>query len=67
MKKMARLMLATLVLLSAVSISSFADGGAPTPLCSPGHCGSNKLKPRNARTLNYLWAVWFASSLPVGP
>src|SRR5882724_3579406 len=39
MKKMARLLIATLVLLSAVSISSFADGGAPTPLCSPGHCG----------------------------
>jgi hypothetical protein len=39
MKKMIRLMLATLVLLSAVSISSFADGGAPTPMCSPGHCG----------------------------
>src|SRR5882724_12485196 len=35
MKKMARLLIATLVLLSAVSISSFADGGAPTPLCSP--------------------------------
>jgi hypothetical protein len=39
MKKMVRLILATLVLLSAVSISSYADGGAPTPLCSPGHCG----------------------------
>ena len=31
MKKMVRLMVVTLVLLSAVSISSFADGGAPTP------------------------------------
>jgi hypothetical protein len=39
MKKMVRLMVVTLVLLSAVSISSFADGGAPTPMCSPGHCG----------------------------
>lgn len=39
MKKLARLMIATLVLLSAVSISSFADGGAPPPMCSPGHCG----------------------------
>ena len=39
MKKMVRVMIATLVLLSAVSISSFADGGAPPPMCSPGHCG----------------------------
>lgn len=41
MKKMVRLMLATLVLLSAVSISSFADGGAPPPMCAPGHCKAN--------------------------
>lgn len=39
MKKIVRLMVVTLVLLSAASISSFADGGAPTPMCSPGHCG----------------------------
>jgi hypothetical protein len=39
MKKLARLMIATLVLLSAVSISSFADGGAPPPMCAPGYCG----------------------------
>jgi hypothetical protein len=38
MKKMVRLMLATLVLLGAVSTSSFAAGGAPTPMCSPGNC-----------------------------
>jgi hypothetical protein len=36
MKKMVRLMLATLVLLSAVSISSFADGGAQRPRARRG-------------------------------
>jgi hypothetical protein len=38
MKKMVHLMLVTLLLLGAVSTSSFADGGAPTPMCAPGHC-----------------------------
>jgi|SRR4051795_1944612 hypothetical protein len=38
MKNIARLMLATLVLLGAMSTASFADGGAPAPMCSPGHC-----------------------------
>lgn len=38
MKNIARLLLATLVLLGAMSTASFADGGAPTPMCSPGHC-----------------------------
>jgi hypothetical protein len=39
MKKIVRLTLATLVLLDAISTASFADGGAPPPICSPGHCG----------------------------
>jgi hypothetical protein len=38
MKKMIHLLLATLLLLGAVSTSSFADGGAPRPMCSPGNC-----------------------------
>jgi hypothetical protein len=38
MKKIMRLMLAALVLLGAVSTSSFAAGGAPMPNCSPGNC-----------------------------
>ena len=38
MKKLVRLMLATLVLLGAISTASFADGGAPPPMCSPSHC-----------------------------
>jgi hypothetical protein len=36
MKKIVRLMLATPVLLGAISTASFADGGAPPPMCSPG-------------------------------
>jgi hypothetical protein len=38
MKKMIHLLLATLLLLGAVSTSSFADGGAKPPMCSPGNC-----------------------------
>jgi len=38
MKKMVHLVLFTLVLLGAVSTSSFAEGGAPTPMCSPSKC-----------------------------
>ncbi len=36
MKTVVRLMLATLLLLGAMSTSSLAEGGAPTPMCSPG-------------------------------
>jgi hypothetical protein len=39
MKNVIRLVLATVLLLGAMSTSSLADGGAPMPLCSPGHCG----------------------------
>jgi hypothetical protein len=38
MKKMVRLILATLLVLGAVSTVSFADGGAPAPMCSPKNC-----------------------------
>jgi hypothetical protein len=38
MKKLIRLVLATLVLVGAVSTASKADGGSPMPTCSPGHC-----------------------------
>jgi hypothetical protein len=38
MKKMVRLILATVMLLGAVSTVSFADGGAPPPMCSPKNC-----------------------------
>ncbi len=38
MKKMMHLLIAALVLLGAASTVSLADGGAPTPMCSPGHC-----------------------------
>ena len=41
MKTVIRLMLATLLLLGAMSTSSLAEGGAPTPMCSPGHCKGN--------------------------
>lgn len=39
MKSVIRLVLVTMMLLGAMSTSSLADGGAPMPLCSPGHCG----------------------------
>ena len=38
MKKVVRLVLAALLLVGAVSTASFADGGAPAPMCSPSHC-----------------------------
>ena len=38
MKKLAYLTLVTLLLLGAMSTATFADGGAPTPMCSPSHC-----------------------------
>jgi hypothetical protein len=38
MKKMVHLVLFTLVLLGGISSSSFAEGGAPPPMCSPSHC-----------------------------
>jgi len=38
MKNIARLMLATLLLLGALSTTTFADGGAPPPMCSPSNC-----------------------------
>lgn len=38
MKKMVRLILAAMLLVGAVSTASFADGGAPAPMCSPSHC-----------------------------
>jgi len=37
-KNIVRLVLATLLLLGAVSTASFADGGAPTPMCAPSQC-----------------------------
>lgn len=40
MKKFVRLLVVTLLLTFAMSTASFADGGAPTPLCSPGNCPS---------------------------
>jgi hypothetical protein len=39
MKKIVHLVLATLLLLGAVSTTSLADGGAPRPTCSPNACG----------------------------
>ncbi len=39
MKKFIRLVLATLLLVGAVSTASLADGGSPMPTCSPGNCG----------------------------
>jgi len=38
MKKFARLIFVTLLLTFAMSTASLADGGSPTPLCSPGNC-----------------------------
>jgi len=38
MKNVVRLILATLLVLGAVSTVSFADGGAPAPMCSPARC-----------------------------
>ena len=46
MKKLIHLMLATLLLLGAVSTTSFADGGAPRPVCSPGNCPGHYKPPR---------------------
>jgi hypothetical protein len=37
-KNIVRLVLATLLLLGAVSTASFADGGAPAPMCAPKNC-----------------------------
>ena len=38
MKKIVRLLIAALLLVGAVSTSSFADGGSPMPTCSPSKC-----------------------------
>lgn len=38
MKKMVHLLFVALLLLGAASTSSFADGGARPPMCSPGNC-----------------------------
>ena len=38
MKKIARLLLITLVLVGAVSTASLADGGAPPAMCHPANC-----------------------------
>jgi len=38
MKTIARLLVAVVLLTFAMSTASLADGGAPMPLCSPGHC-----------------------------
>ena len=38
MKKMVRLILAAMLLVVLFSTASFADGGAPAPMCSPSHC-----------------------------
>jgi len=38
MKTFARLIVVTLLLTFATSTVSLADGGAPTPKCSPGNC-----------------------------
>ena len=38
MKKFIRLLVATLLLVGAISTASMADGGSPMPTCSPGHC-----------------------------
>ena len=40
-KKIVRLLIAVMLLLGAVSTTSFADGGSPLPTCSPGHCPVN--------------------------
>ena len=38
MKRVANLFLAGLLLLGAFSTVSFADGGAPAPMCGPANC-----------------------------
>jgi hypothetical protein len=38
MKKVLGIAIATLLLLSTLSIQSLADGGAPEPPCLPGQC-----------------------------
>src|ERR1700730_13537901 len=50
-KKIVRLLIAVMLLIGAVSTTSFADGGSPLPTCSPGHCPVNggrqaRRKPR---------------------
>jgi hypothetical protein len=38
MKMLVRFVIATLLLVGAVSTVSFADGGSPPPMCSPAKC-----------------------------
>ena len=38
MKKIVRLIVATVLLTFAMSTASLADGGAPVPTCSPSYC-----------------------------
>jgi hypothetical protein len=38
MKKVLGIAIATLLLVSTLSIQSLADGGAPEPQCVPGQC-----------------------------
>jgi len=38
MKKIVRLLVATVLLTFAMSTASLADGGSPMPTCSPGNC-----------------------------
>jgi hypothetical protein len=37
-KKIVRLLIAVMLLVGAVSTTSFADGGSPFPTCSPSKC-----------------------------
>lgn len=38
MKILVRLLVLSLMLAGGITTASFADGGAPPPTCSPGHC-----------------------------
>ena len=38
MKKIVRLIVATVLLTFAMSTASLADGGSPVPTCSPNFC-----------------------------
>ena len=41
MKTLVHLVLAGLLLTGTITTASFADGGSPPPMCSPGHCTSS--------------------------